>query len=312
MIRVSVIMPIYNVEAYLREAVGSVMAQTLGDWELIAVNDGSSDGSLKLLEELAASDSRIRVITQPNSGKSVARNRGAEAARGDYLYFMDGDDCLEADALEVCCEKLIGERLEVVVFDTDIFDESDTTPSPPQHRRVGSIAEQVYTGTELLEALLEADQYRVPPWLMIVERAFFERHGLRFHPGMPLHEDELFTPQVLLAAQRVGYLFRALLHYRVRPGSIMTSPISMQDVHDYGLALKELGRGTIPRQARRSVRRLRRQQLKHIVYCYRRLRGAGVRAGAFVRYLLPHPLLAPRYWFEGLAAIFLPPKPSHG
>lgn len=97
--KVSVVIPVYNTENYLKECLNSIMNQTLDEIEIICINDGSKDNSLELLLEAASKDHRISVYTQKNSGLSVTRNRGAELANGKYIYFMDSDDILDKNAL---------------------------------------------------------------------------------------------------------------------------------------------------------------------------------------------------------------------
>lgn len=97
---VSVIIPVYNVDKYLRECLDSILAQTLQEWELICINDGSTDGSSAILAEYAAKDNRINVIKQQNRGQGAARNIGLKQAVGEYIYFLDSDDYLVPDALE--------------------------------------------------------------------------------------------------------------------------------------------------------------------------------------------------------------------
>src|SRR5690349_18213271 len=104
-IKVSVIIPVYNTDEYLREAVNSIRNQTLQDLEIIIINDGSTDRSTQIINELANEDKRIKIYTQKNSGQSVARNMGIKMASGKYLYFMDSDDILDCYALETCYSK---------------------------------------------------------------------------------------------------------------------------------------------------------------------------------------------------------------
>ena len=107
----SIIIPVYNVEQYLRECLDSVLGQTYSDWEAICVNDGSTDGSAAILEEYVVKDKRFKIVTQPNGGLSSARNTGMEVAKGDYIVFLDSDDWLELDALETLAKNLDGEDM---------------------------------------------------------------------------------------------------------------------------------------------------------------------------------------------------------
>ena len=115
-IKVSVVIPVYNTEKYVREAVESIMNQTLRELEIIIINDGSTDNSLQVVEELAAADSRIQVYSQTNQGLSMARNAGITHAHGRYIYFMDSDDLLEKDAMELCYNKCEEKELDKIVM----------------------------------------------------------------------------------------------------------------------------------------------------------------------------------------------------
>ena len=101
-VKVSVIIPVYNTELYVRQTIQSILGQTLYDIEIITVNDGSTDNSLSILSELAKQDNRIKIFTHSNQGLSVSRNVGIEKASGEFIYFMDSDDLLDHDTLEIC------------------------------------------------------------------------------------------------------------------------------------------------------------------------------------------------------------------
>lgn len=112
--KVSVIIPVYNTCNYVQEALESICRQTLTDLEIIVIDDGSTDGSREVIDKIAATDSRIQVYGQTNQGLSVTRNEGLKYAVGEYIYFMDSDDLLEPDALELCYNKCIAEALDFV------------------------------------------------------------------------------------------------------------------------------------------------------------------------------------------------------
>ena len=114
--KVSVIVPVYNTEKYLEQAVLSLTNQTLKDIEIILINDGSTDNSLEVLSRLAVNDDRIRVMTQENGGPSKARNLGVSLSRGRYLYFMDSDDYISNDTLEECFSKSEDFNLDFLFF----------------------------------------------------------------------------------------------------------------------------------------------------------------------------------------------------
>ena len=116
MVKVSVVIPFYNVEDYLGECLDSIINQTLDDIEIICVNDGSTDDSLKIVEELATSDDRIKIFSQENQGASASRNHGVKKTHGDYIYFMDSDDILELNALEDLYDFSVSNDLDILIF----------------------------------------------------------------------------------------------------------------------------------------------------------------------------------------------------
>jgi len=116
---ISVIVPIYNVERYLHRALDSILSQTYKDWEAILVNDGSTDGSGKIADEYARNDGRFKVIHKPNGGLSDARNAGMECIGGEYLIFLDSDDFLHPQLMELCLEAIQRDNSDIVCFTYD-------------------------------------------------------------------------------------------------------------------------------------------------------------------------------------------------
>lgn len=132
-IKVSVVIPVYNVEKYLQECLDSVLNQTLADIEIICVDDGSTDKSGKILDEYEQIDDRVRVIHQENAGVSAARNRGIDEARGEYVKFVDSDDALDLRACEICYNKAKAENADIVLHNSvDMtFNEPQFSLLPP-------------------------------------------------------------------------------------------------------------------------------------------------------------------------------------
>ena len=124
-VAVSVVIPVYNVEKYLKECVDSVLKQTYFSYEIILVDDGSTDASAKICDEYAAKDSRISVIHKPNGGLSSARNTGLQKARGAYVYFLDSDDYIVEYALEKLVEAAERDNADIVFFDAVSFADAD-------------------------------------------------------------------------------------------------------------------------------------------------------------------------------------------
>ena len=218
---ISVVIPVYNVEKYLAECVDSVLNQTYTNYEIILVDDGATDSSGRMCDEYAQKDPRIRVIHQKNGGLSAARNTGLEVAKGDYVYFLDSDDYIEACTLEHLMARANEEHADVVFFDGFVFfdecEEDDTTS-----RYIRKAQYQTQNGRELLVQLLCNEEYRTAVPLMMFRRAFLLENHLWFENGI-IHEDELFTFLVFNADGRVAHCQEQLYARRVRPASIMTS-----------------------------------------------------------------------------------------
>lgn len=239
-IKVSVIIPVYNTAEYLSDALNSITHQSLCEIEIIVVNDGSTDGSLEILERLASSDSRIQIYSQDNKGQSVARNLGLKYASGEFIYFMDSDDILEKEALLKCYQKCKNDDLDLVFFDAEIFGALLAKNGLPRdYTRAHLIGDAVYSGCEVLQKLLEIRGYSASPCLYLIKYAYLKRIKLSFYPGI-IHEDELFTFKLFLCASRIGLINRPYFKRRIRNNSTMTTDFSRQNIHGYYTVVQEL------------------------------------------------------------------------
>ncbi|MBQ4280077.1 MAG: glycosyltransferase [Rikenellaceae bacterium] len=262
---VSVIMPVYNTEEYVAEALRSVIGQTHRNIEIIVIDDGSTDGSRQVVRDTIRGDRRARCITQQNQGQAEARNVGMRQARGRYVYFMDSDDVLVPDALECCVRQCDAGELDFLLFDASNFGQAGTLGDWADYTRARYFAERPYTGIEALELLLGLGKYRVPTWLNLIRMDFLRRCGLSFLSSIR-HEDELFTDLMYLHAARVEALDRVLLMRRIRPGSVMTTRFSAADLRSY-LTIADQLRLFAMRHAhcRVQVRALLRRMLNPVV-----------------------------------------------
>lgn len=241
-VKVSVIIPVYNTAAWLCEAIGSITGQTLKEIEILVVNDGSTDESGDIIAELAAHDSRISVFTQENKGLSEARNRALPHVTGKYLYFMDSDDFLESDCLELCYRRCEEQHLDFVFFDAENRLEKGACAALQNYVRKGLLDERkVYAGPELFEEQLDKYVFRSSVWLTFVRVDFMRCHFVRFYPGI-IHEDHLFTVPLYLNAAKAGYIARAFFKRRVRANSIMNKPLSMKNIEGYMVTVNQLSK----------------------------------------------------------------------
>ena len=239
-ISVSVIIPVYNTEAYVAEAIESVCRQSLRSLEIIVVNDGSTDGSLRVIESLAAQEARINVYSQKNAGQSAARNYAIEKASGRYLYFMDSDDVIEPETLAVCFAACEEQALDFVFFDADILNKDAGMAASLKYNRSGCINEgEVLPGNIMLQKQVAATSYTPSPCLNFVRTGFIQQFNIRFYPGI-IHEDQLFSALLYLHAGRVMYIQQTFFKRRLREASTMTQRFSWRNMTGYITVANEL------------------------------------------------------------------------
>ena len=225
---VSIIVPIYNVEQYLVECLDSLVNQTLRDIEIICVNDGSPDRCADIVRDYMLRDERILLIEQENKGLSGARNAGLKLAKGEYVYFMDSDDWLEHDAMEMCYQAATRDNVDVVLFDALSFVDGVENCSEgmqndyDRSKRLQFYANQAMPAKQLFKQMVQSGAMRPPVWLNFIRLDLLVKNDLNFEEGL-IHEDELFTPQLYALASTMMYIPCIFFHRRVRPGSIMTS-----------------------------------------------------------------------------------------
>lgn len=230
---ISVIIPIYGSEKYLRECLDSILNQTIHSIEIICVNDGSLDNSLSIAEEYQKRDSRITVISQANAGQSAARNSGMKYACGDLVFFIDSDDLLELNALEKASQLAIENDLDILQFERKVFFESEKL-AENSSSSVKHITErtEVMSGIQYVKTSKEQGTYVISPCFALWRRAFLEEYGIVFKEGI-IHEDNLFSFQAYMAADRIMRIPDKFYHLRVRENSAITTPKSAKDVIGY-------------------------------------------------------------------------------
>ena len=220
-IKVSIIVPVYNVEKYLEECIDSLVKQTLQEIEIICINDGSTDKSNEILNDYKSKDSRIIIIDQDNMGQGTARNRGIEYAHGKYIQFLDSDDFLEQN----CCEKLynIMEQYEVDIacFQFYINYESNLE----QEENDITYYSQKYKGLyEIKYDMLQSLDCNC--WNKIFKRSFINDFNIRFPEGVHF-EDNVFFWYYMTSAKYIYFIDDKLMTYRRRSNSFMS------DIYNY-------------------------------------------------------------------------------
>lgn len=222
---ISVIVPVYNVEPYLRECVDSILAQSFADFELILVDDGSPDNCGKICDEYAEKDARVQVIHQENGGLSAARNAGIDLAFSNsdskWLTFIDSDDMVSKEYLKSMLNVAKDNEAEVAVCNLLRFDASATPNEDTEEKRVAMLS-----GREACFRLYDDDGvvFTIACGKLYLKELF---SGIRYPKGVQ-HEDEATTYRVLYAADRVVELKAQYYYYRVNPSSIMNAHFSLK------------------------------------------------------------------------------------
>ncbi|MCH4158860.1 MAG: glycosyltransferase [Bifidobacterium minimum] len=233
---VSVVVPVYGVERYLDQCVGSIVAQTYENLEIVLVDDGSPDRCPRMCDDWGLKDGRIRVIHQQNRGLSAARNVGIENASGEYLLFVDSDDWIDDHLVESCVAKALDESADMVVFTYSevsangsvMRDHSSDRNFPRERRSVNASAAIRYLLTRL----------PMYSWSYFAERDVYLRGNIRFPEGRTM-EDIATTYRVFSSARSVFFLQESLYSYRSRPMSTMSTP-SLKRIEDSSRAVDEL------------------------------------------------------------------------
>ena len=219
MATLSIIIPAYNVEQFLPQCLDSVFNQDCSDFEVICINDGSTDGTQDILEHYAANHANLKVLSHPNQGMSASRNRGLEVAKGEYVLFVDADDWLCDGALARLSAKLNGE--DVVCFNAKKYIEQTREYQDNKLPAVDGIVSgwKYFNQTRLTPTTI----HFVCIWQRAYRRAFLEEHQLCFEETVRRAEDDLFTTMVMYHAETVKVMDECLYVYRVRPQSITTT-----------------------------------------------------------------------------------------
>ncbi|MBO4637373.1 MAG: glycosyltransferase [Clostridiales bacterium] len=230
--KVSVVIPVYNVGPYIGDAVRSVCDQTFSDLEIIVVDDCGTDDSMDRVRRIATEDPRIRIIKNPhNLGLAGARNRGLSEAAGDYVYFLDGDDMIVPDAISKLYEKTVADDTDAVVFEADFIYENDELKEKFKSNpaRFKGDYEGVYEGRELFVKWMDHWDWMPSQPRFFYKRSFLTDNTIRYRDGM-LHEDEIFTFDVLMNAKSIEVIKEPYFIRRFRASSIMTGGVSKRNV----------------------------------------------------------------------------------
>jgi len=224
---VSIIIPVYNVEKYLTDCLTSLKNQGYESLEIIAINDGSTDDSLLILEEYKEKFSNFKIVNQKNKGQSTARNKGLDLCSGKYTYFLDADDYLLKNTIRNLVNLAEKNNLDLVRFNAGAFVEKGfeyNTFNENQYDAKTSLSENVvYDNKSFLEQVTKEKKGFYPSvCLYFIKTELLKKSNLNFLEGV-IHEDELFCALLMQNPNRIMYDSNQYFQRRFRPGSTMTT-----------------------------------------------------------------------------------------
>lgn len=219
---VSIIVPVYDIEEYLVECIESILAQTWKHFEIILVDDGSTDSSGKMCDEYAEKYNCIFVIHKKNGGLSSARNAGIDVARGNYLAFIDSDDVVHPDYLRELVKIVEKENADLVACDFCVG-------TSCQWGETSEVKYDIRRDEDVLERMNDNDVVVTVAWNKLYHAKFFKEYNLRYPEGK-IHEDMFLTPQILHCTNKMVITNQKLYFYRQRKNSIMNSSFSIKQL----------------------------------------------------------------------------------
>ena len=224
--KISVIIPIYNVEKYLSAALSSLKAQSFEDYEAICVDNGSTDNSLSILREYASKDNRIKIVEQNNRGVSAARNAALDQAGGEYIAFLDSDDMMHPQMLEIMLKALIETDSDIVYCDINRFKDGEKISfdniSLPSFKEISNHFESF--------VLNKVNNPKVALWNKLYRADLFKQ--IRLPEELTIAEDFVVMHSLLFAAKKISYVQAELIYYRQRSDSLIHRELKEEDIHN--------------------------------------------------------------------------------
>lgn len=228
----SIIIPVYNVEKYLSQCLDSIVNQEFNDYEVILVNDGSNDGSLQICWDYQKNDTRILVLDQPNSGPSSARNKGLDHAKGKYVMFVDSDDWIAVDTLQILYEQSL-ENCPLIYYGFCAqFGDGDSISTIHGYRHSHNIRQYYDILYHTMENKMHSFIYGFT-CNKIFRRDIIEKSSIRFDLQLRVKEDEVFTNQFCMSISEVKIIPSALYNYRMSFGSSVSFVKRMPSEYEY-------------------------------------------------------------------------------
>ena len=230
MLKFSFIIPVYNVDKYIGKCIDSILSQSYRNFEIILIDDGSTDRSGKICDEYKEKDNRIKVYHGKNTGLSGARNKGIELCEGEYIIFLDSDDYWVSDKLKILAEECNKNKVDILVYNYEIYDEKYKKITIPKGIKFNNVFKEVIDGQTYLEKVLEINPlYQWYAWSYAIKAKNIKE--LKFKVGIK-YEDVDLMYKVILNANKIIVIDEIIIRYRLsRPGSI-THDVKVQTEKD--------------------------------------------------------------------------------
>jgi len=211
--KISIIIPVYNVETYLAKCIDSILAQTFTDFECILINDGSTDNSGKLCDQYAKKDNRIIVIHQENSGPSSARNAGLDTAKGEWIGFVDSDDWCDIDMFSKLYENSIKNNADISSCGWKRINQNSIETCIQDK-------EYIYNSYEAINAMFSNKYFTGYIWNKLIKAQYFSKYNIRFDINIIPFEETLVLYKILKHIEKAVYLPIPYYNYVINPNSI--------------------------------------------------------------------------------------------
>ena len=232
--KISVVVPVYNAEPFLKEAMESVLNQTFANFEMVCVNDGSTDNSLEMLNVFASNDERVKVISKPNGGCGSARNMALDNAKGDYIYFFDPDDYILPNAFEKLYKNAVNNDSDLVIFKIARFRDGE----PVDYSNPGFDFDKVFKGADFDNFTFDYHDVKhyvlnasFAPWSKLYKKEFLDRYdNFRFDLDVAF-DDTPFHVKSMIRAKKISFVPEYFYHYRLsNPNSVNNTKSNQIDI----------------------------------------------------------------------------------
>lgn len=219
-LNLSIIIPAYNVEEWIEECLNSIAAIKRDDFEVIIVNDGSTDKTMQIAQKLSVLFKNYILLDQKNQGASVARNLGLSHAKGEYIFFCDSDDYIDPKEFVDFLDKTLISKVDISIGNGLVVKGNTINGLFKKESRI--IKTENLSGPSFYKIANEAKEFIIPPWNKLFRNDFLKINGITFLPSI-IHEDEEFSCKAFCLAQNVRYIGSRFYFYRLRPGSVTRS-----------------------------------------------------------------------------------------